>query len=62
MLISERRMRDGGTAGLRIDITAFKSVQAELRASREHLARAQRVAAIGSFELDLRTREIEWSD
>jgi PAS domain S-box-containing protein len=62
VLISERRMRDGGTAGLRIDITAFKSVQAELRASREHLARAQRVAAIGSFELDLRTREIEWSD
>ena len=62
LLISEQRMSDGGTAGLRVDITAFKAVQAELHASREHLARAQRVAATGSFELDLRTRNIEWSD
>jgi PAS domain S-box-containing protein len=62
VLISERRMDDGGIAGLRVDITAFKAVQAELRASQEHLARAQRVNAAGSFELDLRTRKIEWSD
>jgi two-component system, cell cycle sensor histidine kinase and response regulator CckA len=62
VLISERRMNDGGTTGLRVDITAFKAVQAELHASQEHLARAQRVAATGSFELDLATRKIEWSD
>jgi PAS domain S-box-containing protein len=62
VLITDRRMRNGGIAGLRVDITALKAVQAELRASREHLARAQRVAATGSFELDLRTRRIEWSD
>jgi PAS domain S-box-containing protein len=62
VLTSERRMGDGGTAGLRIDITAFKAIQAELRASREHLALAQRVAATGSFELDLQTRAVEWSD
>jgi PAS domain S-box-containing protein len=62
VLIADRRMRNGGIAGLRVDITALKAVQAELRASREHLARAQRVAATGSFELDLRTRRIEWSD
>jgi len=34
----------------------------QLRRNKEHLARAQRVAATGSFEIDLRTREIEWSD
>ena len=62
VLITDRRMRNGGIAGLRVDITALKAVQAELRASREHLARAQRVAATGSFELDLRTQRIEWSD
>lgn len=62
VLITDRRMRNGGIAGLRVDITALKAVQAELRASQEHLARAQRVAATGSFELDLRTRRIEWSD
>jgi PAS domain S-box-containing protein len=62
VLITDRRMRNGGIAGLRVDISALKAVQAELRDSREHLARAQRVAATGSFELDLRTRAIEWSD
>jgi PAS domain S-box-containing protein len=62
VLITDRRMRNGGIAGLRVDISTLKAVQAELRDSREHLARAQRVAATGSFELDLRTRGIEWSD
>jgi PAS domain S-box-containing protein len=35
---------------------------ARLRRSGEHLALAQRVSATGSFELDLRTRSITWSD
>jgi PAS domain S-box-containing protein len=34
----------------------------ELRRSKEHLALAQRVASTGSFELDLETRAIAWSD
>jgi PAS domain S-box-containing protein len=34
----------------------------QLRRSKEHLALAQRVAATGSFELDLQSREIAWSD
>jgi PAS domain S-box-containing protein len=34
----------------------------QLRRSKDHLARAQRVAATGSFELDLRSHEIEWSE
>jgi PAS domain S-box-containing protein len=33
-----------------------------LRRMGEHLALAQRVSATGSFELDLRTRRITWSD
>ncbi len=34
----------------------------ELRHGREHLARAQRVAATGSFELDFRTNRLVWSE
>jgi PAS domain S-box-containing protein len=38
-------------------------VEAErLRASQEHLARAQRIARIGSVHVDLVTRRVEWSD
>ncbi len=36
ILITERRMPNGGTAGLRIDVTALKNAEAALRAS-EHL-------------------------
>jgi PAS domain S-box-containing protein len=35
---------------------------ARLERSEEHLARAQRVAAVGSFEFDLGSGRIEWSD
>ncbi len=44
------------------DITERKKSEIELRRSRENLARAQRVAGIGSFERDLITGEIEFSD
>jgi PAS domain S-box-containing protein len=40
----------------------LKGAAASLRRSQEHLARAQRVAAIGSFEVDLETNQIESSD
>lgn len=53
LLVSEQPTRDGGRAGLRIDITALKKAEAELRASREHLALAQRVSGVGSLERDL---------
>jgi PAS domain S-box-containing protein len=36
--------------------------EARLRKSRQHLARAQELAESGSFEFDLRTREVMWSD
>ncbi|HKX10187.1 MAG TPA: ATP-binding protein [Stellaceae bacterium] len=69
LLITDRRMRNGGIAGLRIDITALKQAQSALRVSeeslgrtREHLALAQRMAEVGSLIRDLKTGEIEWSD
>lgn len=44
------------------DITDRKRIEIELRRSRENLARAQRVAGVGSFERDLVTGKWEWSD
>ncbi len=44
------------------DITERKKIEIELRRSREKLARAHRIAGIGSFERDLVSGELEWSD
>jgi PAS domain S-box-containing protein len=44
------------------DITERKQIETELRRSRENLARAHHVAGIGSFERDLVTGKLEWSD
>jgi PAS domain S-box-containing protein len=62
VLTSERRMPSGGTAGLRIDITELKSVQASLRASQAMLNLAQRVSNTGSVFRDFRRDHAEWSD
>jgi PAS domain S-box-containing protein len=77
VLVSERRMANGGIAGLRVDITALKSVQAslsesqtqlktvteELRRGKEHLLRAQRITRTGSVVRDLRFSDaVEFSE
>jgi PAS domain S-box-containing protein len=62
VLTSERRMPSGGTAGLRVDITALKSVQASLRESQALLNLAQRVSNTGSVLRDFRSGRAEWSD
>jgi len=54
-------MRSGGIAGLRVDITALKQAQAALRESEERLDRAQRIAHIGSWELDIASGGFLWS-
>jgi PAS domain S-box-containing protein len=36
--------------------------EARVRESKQHLSRAQELAEIGSFEHDLRTRQVTWSD
>ncbi|HWE73168.1 MAG TPA: PAS domain-containing protein [Stellaceae bacterium] len=48
--------------GIVRDITERKASEMALRRSRENLARAQRIAAIGSFDRDLITNRGEWSD
>jgi PAS domain S-box-containing protein len=44
------------------DITARKKIEQELKRSEANLARAQQLAQIGSWELDLETNELRWSD
>lgn len=48
-------------AGTIQDITDRAAQEAALRASEAHLDRAQSVAAIGSWELDLSTHAVTWS-
>jgi len=77
VLVSERRMPSGGVAGLRVDITALKSVETsleenraelgkmaeELRRGKRHLQSAQRIARTGSIERDLRRpNAVEFSE
>lgn len=62
VLTSERRMPSGGIAGLRIDITPFKEIQASLRESQAALVRAQRVSSTGSVIKNFATGKAEWSD
>jgi signal transduction histidine kinase len=62
VLISMRRMQNGGIAGLHVDITALKQSEDELRQSRDNLNRAQRLAKIGSFERDFRTGAVVGSE
>ena len=62
VLITERRMPNGGTAGLRIDITALKKIQASLHESQAQLNEAQRVSNTGSAVRDFSTGTIVWSD
>jgi PAS domain S-box-containing protein len=43
------------------DITTLKQAQAALRASETSLERAQKIAQIGSWEIDVATGEVVWS-
>ena len=61
VLATDRRMKNGGIAGLRIDISALKQTQAALRESEARLDRAQQIAGIGSWELDIATGRYVWS-
>ncbi|MFB2972959.1 PAS domain S-box protein [Aerosakkonema sp. BLCC-F183] len=51
-----------GYFGTVMDITARKQAEEKLRQSQTNLAEAQRIAHLGSWQLDLRTKERIWSD
>jgi PAS domain S-box-containing protein len=56
---------EGGRKGMvwvARDVTERRRTEEELRKSRARLAEAQRIASLGNWELDLRTREVLWSD
>ena len=61
-LASERRMSDGGTAGLRIDITPLKKAQFALNQSQLRLDDAERIAHLGCSDYDLATGQLTWSN
>src|SRR5262249_3235292 len=52
---------DGSIACLRVDITALKKAKEALRDSEARLERAQAIAQIGSWELDIATGHYVWS-
>ena len=48
--------------GTHRDITTSKQVEEQLRKRDAHLKTAQRIGKLGSWEFDLRTQQITWSD
>jgi PAS domain S-box-containing protein len=61
LLVTRQRMRSGGIAVLMVDITPLKQAQSALRDSEVRLERAQEIAQIGNWELDVATGDIVWS-
>jgi signal transduction histidine kinase len=60
-LASERRMSDGGIAGLRIDISALKKAQVALKESQMRLNEAEKIAQLGCSDYNLATDQLSWS-
>jgi PAS domain S-box-containing protein len=50
------------TIGAALDITERKTIEEALRVREEQLARSQELAHLGSWELDLVTNRLTWSD
>ncbi|HEY1507286.1 MAG TPA: ATP-binding protein [Stellaceae bacterium] len=61
-LASERRMSDGGIAGLRIDVTALKRAQFALNESQLRLGEAEKIAQLGCSDFNIVTQKLTWSN
>ncbi|MFW6041256.1 MAG: PAS domain-containing protein, partial [Thermoplasmatota archaeon] len=48
--------------GTMVDITDIKKTEQELKKSQSRLLRSQKLAKVGSWEIDLETNELTWSD
>src|SRR6185437_15655238 len=57
-LASERRMSDGGFAGLRIDVTQLKRAQFALKESQVRLDEAEKIAQLGCSDFNLVTQKL----
>lgn len=51
-----------GFVGAVEDISPYKEVESQLRASNSFLDRAERIAGVGGWEVDLRTQKLKWTD
>lgn len=51
-----------GFVGAVEDVTLRKGIEAQLRDSNSFLDRAERIAGVGGWEVDLRTQVVKWSD
>jgi PAS domain S-box-containing protein len=51
-----------GLTGATIDVTEHRAATQELRHSNARLAEAERVARLGSWEWDIATNQVRWSD
>jgi diguanylate cyclase (GGDEF)-like protein/PAS domain S-box-containing protein len=51
-----------GYYGISINTTQYKKIEERLRYIENNLANAQRIAHLGSWEMDLATNELYWSD
>ncbi|BAY26951.1 two-component hybrid sensor and regulator [Calothrix sp. NIES-2100] len=59
--LSNNQRETIGFLGVAKDITQQKQMAAQIRKSAAHLATAQRIANLGSWEFDLQTKAIVWS-
>ena len=67
--IVEQRTPDGGVVTISINVSAqkqqeeqLKKLAEELQYQQKHLAMGQRIGAMGSFERNLKTGAVHWSD
>ncbi len=51
-----------GVIGFSVDITERKKTEEDLRESERRLNRSQEIAHLGSWELDLKSNQLTWSD